>query len=133
MEDIKESKKVLTDYMLELNADIQRAEDWVNTGADEEMYFALKTVLDRLEQLEKENKEMKEKHTTTYQLNVGLLREIRVHHVPKSVIREKIEELEHEKSKRTQLGVFILKNYDNQRLLAQIQVLKELLGEENEI
>ena len=36
--------------------------------------------------------------------------------------------LEHEKSKRTQLGVFMLKNYENQRLLAQIEVLKEILG-----
>lgn len=51
-----ESKKILTDYMLELNNDIQRAEDWVNTGADEEMYFALKTVLNELERLQKEFK-----------------------------------------------------------------------------
>ena len=50
-----ESKKILTDYMLELNNDIQRAEDWVNTGADEEMYFAIKTVIDELERLQKEN------------------------------------------------------------------------------
>lgn len=50
-----ESKKILTDYMLELNDDIQRAEDWVNTGADEEMYFALQTVLNELERLQKEN------------------------------------------------------------------------------
>lgn len=49
-----ESKKILTDYMLELNNDIQRAEDWVNTGVDEEMYFALKTVLNELERLQKE-------------------------------------------------------------------------------
>lgn len=51
---LKESKKILTDYMLELNADIQRAEDWVNTGADEDMYFAIKTVIDELERLQKE-------------------------------------------------------------------------------
>lgn len=49
--------------------------------------------------------------------------------IPKQVIRDKIKELEHEKFKRTQLGVFMLKNYENQRLLAQIQVLKEILGE----
>ena len=49
--------------------------------------------------------------------------------IPKSKIRDKIKELEHEKSKRTQLGVFMLKNYENQRLLAQMGVLKEILGE----
>lgn len=54
-----ESKKILTDYMLELNRDIQSAEDWVNTGADEEMYFALQTVLNELDRLKKENKELK--------------------------------------------------------------------------
>lgn len=54
-----ESKKILTDYMLELNRDIQSAEEWVNTGADEEMYFALQTVLNKLERLQKENEELK--------------------------------------------------------------------------
>lgn len=44
-------------------------------------------------------------------------------------IGNKIKELEHEKSKRTQLGVFILKNYENQRLLAQLEVLEEIRGE----
>ena len=33
-ESIEEDIKILTDYMLELNADIQRAEEWANTGAD---------------------------------------------------------------------------------------------------
>lgn len=55
-----ESKKILTDYMLELNNDIQRAEDLVNTGADEEMYFALQTVLNELEKLQKEKNTMLE-------------------------------------------------------------------------
>lgn len=54
-----ESKKILTDYMLELNRDIQSAEEWANTGADEEMYFALQTVLNELERLQKENEELK--------------------------------------------------------------------------
>ena len=60
-----ESKKILTDYMLELNDDIQRAEDWVNTGADEEMYFAIKTVIDELERLQKENAQDFEKTVHT--------------------------------------------------------------------
>lgn len=57
--DIKEDIKILTDYMLELNDDIQRAEEWANTSAEEEMYFALKNVLDKLNQLQKENEELK--------------------------------------------------------------------------
>ena len=58
-ESVEENIKILTDYMLELNSDIQRAEEWVNTSADEEMYFALKNVLDKLEELQKENEELK--------------------------------------------------------------------------
>lgn len=50
-------------------------------------------------------------------------------YIPKSKVKEKIEELEHEKFKRTQLGIFQLKNYENQKLLGQIQVLRELLEE----
>ena len=36
-ENIEEDIKILTDYMIELNKDIQDTEEWVNTGADEEM------------------------------------------------------------------------------------------------
>ena len=130
MEDIKESKKVLTDYMLELNADIQRAEDWVNTGADEEIYFALKTVLDRLEQLEKENKELKVYDNIEYQKY--LYGNIEENYIPKSVIRKKIEEYREKRNKLAD-GYFWDKasniNEDTSLFIAG-EVLKELLGEE---
>lgn len=54
-----ESKKILTDYMLELNRDIQSAEEWANTSADEEMYWAIKNVLEYMEKITKENEELK--------------------------------------------------------------------------
>jgi len=136
MEDIKESKKVLTDYMLELNADIQRAEDWANTGADEEMYFALKTVLDRLEQLEKENEELKHNNKiieTNSLLVIGTNKHLRENSIPKSVIREKIEELnEYYKkevypTKEEWADIDITEFYDS-----QIELLEELLGGSNE-
>ena len=50
-------------------------------------------------------------------------------YIPISVIQNKLDKLEHEKFKRTQLGVFLLNNFENQRLLAQIEVLQELLQE----
>lgn len=56
---IKEDIKILTDYMLELNNDIQSAEEWANTSADEEMYWAIKNVLEYMEKIEKENAELK--------------------------------------------------------------------------
>lgn len=58
---IEEDIKILTDYMIELNKDIQDTEEWVNTGADEEMYYAIKNVLEYLEKLQKENEELKNK------------------------------------------------------------------------
>ena len=125
MEDIKESKKILTDYMLELNADIQRAEDWANTSADEEMYFALKTVLDRLEQLEKENKELKNNNKvieTNSLLVIETNKHLKANSIPKSVIREKIEELKeiHKEQDWTQKQSFYYDCYN------------ELLGGSNE-
>lgn len=87
------SKKILTDYMLELNNDIQSAEEWCNTGADEEMYFALQTVLNELERLQKEYERLKEKHKIICELNVGLLENTK-ECIPKQVIRDKIEEIE---------------------------------------
>lgn len=58
---IEEYIKILTDYMLEINKNIQDTEEWVNTGADEEMYHAIKNVLEYLNKLEEENKELQKK------------------------------------------------------------------------
>lgn len=78
-------------------------------------------------------KEMEEmlKHRIkyTHELEQDLFENARNYVVPKSDIQNKIDKLEHEKFKRTYLGVFLLKNYENQRLLAQIEVLQELLKE----
>ena len=57
-ENIEEDIKILTDYMIELNKDIQDTEEWVNTGADEEMYYAIKNVLEYLEKFKKENQKL---------------------------------------------------------------------------
>lgn len=56
---IEEDIKILTDYMIELNKDIQDTEEWVNTGADEEKYYAIKNVLEYLEKLKKENNRLR--------------------------------------------------------------------------
>ena len=49
--------------------------------------------------------------------------------IPKKKIKDKIEELKYEKNKRIQLGIFILKDYENQHLLGEISSLEELLEE----
>ena len=86
-------------------------------------YKAIENLLTRYKQLEEENKKWEE-----WAENAEC--DMSVNYIRKSKIKEKIEELEHEKFKRTQLGVFLLKNYENQKLLAKIQVLQELLEEE---
>lgn len=107
-ENIEEDIKILTDYMLELNADIQRAEEWVNTGVDEEKYFALKNVLDKLEELQKENEELKKEldkithgrnrlfeYATAQQATPEMLNKIlSENYIPKVKIKEKIDKLE---------------------------------------
>lgn len=50
-------------------------------------------------------------------------------YISKQKIKNKIEELKCEKNKRIQLGIFILKNYENQYLLGEISSLEELLEE----
>ena len=131
-----ESKKILTDYMLELNRDIQSAEEWANTGADEEMYFALQTVLNELERLQKEYERLKEKHKITCELNVGLLENMK-ECIPKQVIRDKIKELSKYRDLAKELIEHKIVVADSDSLNygraeahdKDIQVLKELLGE----
>ena len=88
---------------------------------EDKFFISLDKLLKRYKELEEENK------TYIAQLNGAFNRGF----IPISVIQNKIDELEHEKFKRTQLGVFLLKNFENQRLLAQLQVLQELLEERN--
>lgn len=137
-----ESKKILTDYMLELNNDIQSAEDWVNTGADEEMYFALKTVLNELERLQELYKQaskclhcsenlplycekcQQDLITKNAELQLKYEVFIETNYIPKTVIRDRITDLEEVKSKYKFL---IGTSY---RADGAINTLKELLGDE---
>lgn len=52
--------------------------------------------------------------------------------IPKQKIKDKIEELKNEKNKRVQLGIFTLKDYENQHLLGEIGSLEEILEESEE-
>lgn len=105
----------------EVDKSIKSLENFVNqkyyNGVTAE---EMKTVLDYIKELEK-----RDKAVLVYFDKEGNP----IEYINKQVIRDKIKELEHEKSKRTQLGVFMLKNYENQRLLAQIEVLKSMIGE----
>ena len=135
-----ESKKILTDYMLELNRDIQSAEDWANTGADEEMYFALQTVLNELERLQKENKSLVKQYEWQGAILVNEympLKDIKQLFIPKQVVRNKIEEVNKEYKKYTEKWEKLGMNKEHPfyryivRLEAQIDILEELLNEVN--
>ena len=91
-----------------------------------ELAQAIENILNRLEQLEKEKAELERmlRHRIKYsqELEEDLVENCSNYVVPKSVIREKIEELEKE-----------IKDYqceENKINLYQRKVLKELLGEE---
>lgn len=135
-----ESKKILTDYMLELNRDIQSAEDWANTGADEEMYFALQTVLNELERYKRiKPVDLDGEYTLSIEefLNVSdKLYELERNSIPKQVIRDKFYEVAQKRKK------YWGKEYPQQlskaefiksmKMLGVIKFCEELLGEKNE-
>lgn len=50
--------------------------------------------------------------------------------IPKQKVKDKIKELKQEKNRRVKLGIFILKDYENQHILGEISSLEELLEEE---
>lgn len=115
---LKESKKILTNYMLELNRDIQSAEEWANTGADEEMYFAIQTVLNELERLQKKNEELNIRLQEEINEKCKLKTELYLNSIPKSVIEDKIDVLEK-----------IQKEFkNNEELRIKIITYKELLN-----
>ena len=136
-----ESKKILTDYMLELNRDIQSAEDWANTGADEEMYFALQTVLNELERYKRiKPVDLDGEYTLSIEefLNVSdKLYELERNSISKQVIRDKIKELSKYRDLAKELieHKIVVANSDSlnygraEAHDKDIQVLKELLGE----
>lgn len=130
-----ESKKILTDYMLELNRDIQSAEEWANTGADEEMYFSLQTVLNELERLQKENKELR-KELNEENKRCMMLAIERQDYFEKyqynlkqneSLTRELFEKLSSEnKNKVIEMCHLLYKNYiPKQKVEEKIEELKE--------
>lgn len=60
-ERIEKDIEILKNYILELNNDIQEAKEvGIDTDELEKSYFALKNVLDKLEELQKENEELKQ-------------------------------------------------------------------------
>lgn len=132
-----ESKKILTDYMLELNRDIQSAEDWANTGADEEMYFALQTVLNELERYKRiKPVDLDGEYTLSIEefLNVSdKLYELERNSISKQVIRDKFYEVAQKRKK------YWGKEYPQQlsksefiksmKMLGVIKFCEELLGE----
>ena len=132
-----ESKKILTDYMLELNRDIQSAEDWANTSADEEMYFALQTVLNELERYKRiKPVDLDGEYTLSIEefLNVSdKLYELERNSIPKQVIRDKFYEVAQKRKK------YWGKEYPQQlskaefiksmKMLGVIKFCEKLLGE----
>ena len=50
--------------------------------------------------------------------------------IAKQKVKDKIKELKQEKNRRVKLGIFILKDYENQHILGEISSLEELLEEE---
>lgn len=50
--------------------------------------------------------------------------------ISKQKVKDKIKELKQEKNRRVKLGIFILKDYENQHILGEISSLEELLEEE---
>lgn len=88
-----ESKKILTDYMLELSDDINSAEEWANTGADEEKYFAIKNVLEYMEKIKIENQGLKDYINRLDKLNAE---DFYFKHeaIPKSKIEKLVYQLE---------------------------------------
>lgn len=118
---------------------------------------AIENILNRLEQLEKENKELDEKceyqakFMENIQANMGHkgmtktelafvcasleednkeLEEDLKNSIPKSVIRDKIEELENEFKEKTQDNDSFYFDYSNEYAHIE-EVLKEILGDEN--
>lgn len=117
----KEVDEAINDLMYIVVTDIYDNEVRIDkTKVINEYNQSVGTVLDYIKELEK-----RDKAVLVYFDKEGNP----IEYINKQVIRDKIKELEHEKSKRTQLGVFMLKNYENQRLLAQIEVLKSMIGE----
>lgn len=94
-----------------------------------------------IEQLEKENKELKGKYNIQpvlvnnsmffidNELYENLLVDINKNYTPKSVIRDKIEELENEFKERTQDNDSFYFDYSNEYAHIE-EILKEILGDE---
>ena len=96
----------------------------------EPLKYAIENILGRLEQLEKEKAELERmlRHRIKYsqELEKDLFEGCSNYVVPKSVIEEKIEELEKKIDKMHPASDCVLiEDYEN-----KIEVLKELLGEE---
>jgi hypothetical protein len=111
---MEEDKKYLKDQIKRIKLEYMPCELFVF----DRLIQAIENILNRLEQLEKENKELKnncKKCIVRERLN-----EYVENSIPKSVIRDKIEEYK-ELEARSGIGMY----------LPEIQTLQELLGDEN--
>lgn len=140
-ENIEEDIEIFKNYILELNNDIQETKEvGIDTDELEKSYFALKNVLDKLAELQKENAKLKEKLLDTLQGQKVIKGEtpeyIKENYIPKQAIKDKLEQAEEHlietdkrieqptTSEEEEIVLWVI----GIRLTERIKVFKELLG-----
>lgn len=92
------------------------------------------SALNYIEELEKENKELKEDNEQLDAIKNEAVRRYNFESIPKSLVKEKIEELNEileEKYSAEKISVFSGNTYmEKFKLIGKLQVLQELLGKE---
>lgn len=89
----------------------------------------LENTINKISESSSNNERLIEKLNSGEVFTTNQLDFIKQNNISKQKIKDKIEELKYEKNKRIQLGIFILKDYENQHLLGEISSLEELLEE----
>lgn len=135
-----------------LNKDIENIEELIKGAKDFEQYEGnkyyksmenilhinknlqnkvkeLENTINKISESSSNNERLIEKLNSGEVFTPNQLDFIKQNNIPKQKIKNKIEELKCEKNKRKQLGIFILKDYENQYLLGEISSLEELLEE----
>lgn len=104
---------------------------WFDFGAMEDLINLIEKQNKRIEELERDNKIRND-------IGCGLMKELLVNYIPKSVIREKIDEIQklyEEALKKSDIKEIETMNHNNFKgiqLEGQRMILKELLGGSNE-
>lgn len=91
-------------------------------------YKATEYLLSEYTRQKQINEELMNEYHKRVQEKIDLKQELE-EAIPIQKIKDKIEELKNEKNRRTELGIFILKDYENQHLIGEISSLEELLEE----